>query len=108
MKSIWLFLRHQMRELARWLDWCLITANSGTRILFIDDNHDNRIRRGVLYVTGKPDPYGLYVAYRAYNRLTGCTASAGTFVLMRDKHTRWTYGWCRDAAKALLVAEALR
>ena len=102
------FLRHHLRELAMWLDWWLITANSGTRVLFLDDNRGNQLRRGVMYVTNNPDPHALYVSYIGRNLLTGCTTTNGTFLLTTDKHVRWTYGWCRDSAKALLVADALR
>ena len=108
MKSIWRFLRHHVHELRIRLDWWLIVVSIGTRVLFLDDNHDDQLRRGVMFETGNPGPFGRYVIYLARNRLTGCTEKGGTFLLTIDKHTRWTYGWCRESVKALLVADALR
>lgn len=95
-----------VRELWVWLSFHSVAYGGGYKVLFLDDS--NTMRRGVMFNNPEPDPHELYVHYVARDSLTHRSVETGAFLRKADKHVRWTYGWRRDSAKALLAADALR
>ena len=96
------------RDLRVHVDFALSCSACDHKVLFLDAA--NRVRRGAMFVTNSRDPvYGLLVSFIDRSVLAERGPRVATnFVRFDDQHTRWTYGWCNDAAKALRAAEALR
>lgn len=106
-KSIRRFIAWLARDLWVRVDFQLSCSACDHKVLFLDA--DNRVRRGALFVTASADPaYRFLVSYIDRSLLAEKPVVASNFFRADDLHVRWTYGWCRESAKTLLVAEALR
>lgn len=104
--SVWRCITWYVRNWRVQLSFYMVAGGGGDRVLFIDSDSD--VRRGVMFNNHEPDPYELYVYYIGYNHIAGRLEENGTFLRKADKHVRWTYGWGKREAQALLAAEALR
>lgn len=107
MKSIWRLLTWHVHELLVQIGWRLNPPSWGRcrKILFLDPEVSERVRRGRAY---RHEQYDLYVLYLAYNPLRSRTEERSLFLYLEGQNRIWIDGWSDDEAKALLSMEALR
>lgn len=94
------------RDLRVRLDFALSCSACDHKVLFLDA--DNRVRRGAMFVTSQSEPYALLVSFIDRSALAERPLVASNFLCKADKHVRWTYGWGKREAQALLAAQALK